>query len=367
MQTNAESQPEQSATADFYETLQVSPKAEQEVIEAAYKRLALKYHPDLNQTPEATRRMQELNVAYGILSDPAKRAEYDQEREGARPAHSSRHPRHANYVRRQRRSKSQAEPKPQTEQETPPAANPEAHAADSSYDYAEPDSEETEDDEERPEREWSYVSSGPRWGWIVSGLGLVVAVILAAFLLFGPFDYSHAFGNSPAVANPAVTANLPPNVLFEDDFDTVAGANWLLDAPWHLTTRSAASGTHSLWIGEEGKDSYRAKLNVSATLVRPVDLSGTQNPLMRFRLSGQFDTEINPTGHDRLLVEVAESGHDFETAFNVSGTYPTWQDMLVDLSKWKGKTVVIRFRFNSGPTATTVFSGPFIDDVRIER
>ena len=62
---------------DLYETLQVSPTAEPEVIEAAYRRLALKYHPDKNPSPDADERMKQLNRAYEILQDPARRAKYD--------------------------------------------------------------------------------------------------------------------------------------------------------------------------------------------------------------------------------------------------------------------------------------------------
>ncbi len=62
---------------DPYETLQVSRKAEIEVIEAAYRQLARKYHPDKNASSGSTKRMQEINAAYEILKDPMKRREYD--------------------------------------------------------------------------------------------------------------------------------------------------------------------------------------------------------------------------------------------------------------------------------------------------
>ena len=65
---------------DYYKTLQVDPSADQEVIEAAYKRLARKYHPDTNKSSDATLRMQEINAAYGVLRKPDKRAQYDRER-----------------------------------------------------------------------------------------------------------------------------------------------------------------------------------------------------------------------------------------------------------------------------------------------
>lgn len=62
----------------YYQILQVDVSADPEVITAAYKRLAMKYHPDTNSDRAgATARMQELNHAYDVLNDPLKRAAYD--------------------------------------------------------------------------------------------------------------------------------------------------------------------------------------------------------------------------------------------------------------------------------------------------
>jgi curved DNA-binding protein CbpA len=69
---------------DPYATLQVDRRAEPEVIAAAYRSLARKYHPDKNASQASTKRMQEINAAYEILSDPAKRRAYD--RAHAHPA-----------------------------------------------------------------------------------------------------------------------------------------------------------------------------------------------------------------------------------------------------------------------------------------
>lgn len=63
---------------DYYKILQVDPLAEPEVIDAAYKRLMLKYHPDQNKSPDSTIKAQALNKAYTVLRDPIKRREYDQ-------------------------------------------------------------------------------------------------------------------------------------------------------------------------------------------------------------------------------------------------------------------------------------------------
>ena len=62
---------------NYYEVLQVQPTAQQEVIDAAYRSLARKYHPDINPEPKAGRVMQEINDAYAVLRDPDKRKEYD--------------------------------------------------------------------------------------------------------------------------------------------------------------------------------------------------------------------------------------------------------------------------------------------------
>ena len=354
MQTDTDCQPEQSVGPDFYEALQVSSKAEQEVIEAAYKRLALKYHPDLNPTPEATERMQALNAAYAVLSDPVRRAEYDQERI---PVSSSqmrrrtrRHPSATSTTRPKRAAKSQAE------------ADNFDKATYNKTDEAVPteETEEVETDfaQETQEREWAYVSGQSRKSKMIFSAVGVLLVGLLVFLWLGNNQVSIKGADS-------VGTVLNSNAIFEDDFDTVAGANWIIDSPWHLSTQRAASGTHSLWIGDEGKTGYRTGLDATATLVRPVSLSNIQQPLMRFRLMGQFGSAENSS--DRLLVEIAETGHDFETAFSINGSFPVWQDALVDLSKWKGKTILIRFRFNSGPLILPGYTGSYIDDVRIEK
>jgi DnaJ-class molecular chaperone len=69
------------ATArDHYRTLQVTRDAEPEVIERAYRALALKYHPDVSapgRRRDAHLHMQALNEAYSVLKNPVARKNYD--------------------------------------------------------------------------------------------------------------------------------------------------------------------------------------------------------------------------------------------------------------------------------------------------
>lgn len=67
------------AKQDYYEILGVSKTAEEREIKKAYKRLAMKYHPDRNQgDKEAEAKFKEIKEAYEILTDAQKRAAYDQ-------------------------------------------------------------------------------------------------------------------------------------------------------------------------------------------------------------------------------------------------------------------------------------------------
>ena len=62
---------------DYYEILGVSRNVDKEELKRAYRRLARKYHPDVNKEPGSEERFKEINRAYEVLSEPEMRARYD--------------------------------------------------------------------------------------------------------------------------------------------------------------------------------------------------------------------------------------------------------------------------------------------------
>ena len=99
-----------------YQVLQVDPVADQDVVEAAFKRLALKAHPDRNDGPEAAERMRELVAARDLLLTPERRQAYDRSIGLARPADA--------YQREPAPGRSRPAPPPEPRRQPPNRSEP---------------------------------------------------------------------------------------------------------------------------------------------------------------------------------------------------------------------------------------------------
>jgi len=63
---------------DYYEVLGVARDSSEKDIKGAYRKLAMKYHPDRSEEAGAEEKFKEISEAYAVLSDPEKRQKYDQ-------------------------------------------------------------------------------------------------------------------------------------------------------------------------------------------------------------------------------------------------------------------------------------------------
>ncbi|MFY0312438.1 DnaJ C-terminal domain-containing protein [Leisingera sp. D0M16] len=72
---------------DYYQILGIEPDAGADEIKRAFRKLARKYHPDINETAEAEAKFKDVNEAYEVLKDPERRAAYDQLGKPAPGAH----------------------------------------------------------------------------------------------------------------------------------------------------------------------------------------------------------------------------------------------------------------------------------------
>ena len=61
---------------DYYAVLEITPAADVTEVNAAFRRLAWRYHPDRNHAPGAILEFQDINAAHQVLTDPTLRAEY---------------------------------------------------------------------------------------------------------------------------------------------------------------------------------------------------------------------------------------------------------------------------------------------------
>jgi hypothetical protein len=148
---------------------------------------------------------------------------------------------------------------------------------------------------------------------------------------------------------------VPP--LFSDDMEA-GTSNWIADAPWGLTTDYAHSTSHAWTDSPAGY--YDNNMNVSLQTAAPIAIANSiTTPVLGFWHI--YNTE---SGYDYGYVEVSsDGGSSWTTLARYSGTNLTWSKVEIDLSAYKGQSILVRFRFASD--GSVIYDGWYIDDVTI--
>lgn len=309
---------------DYYKVLRVGPGATKQTIDAAYRRMAFQYHPDHNRSKEATRMMQQLNAAYSTLKDERTRRAYDREML------------YDNFSYGDNNASSGSD-----------------------YSYS---------------RKSASTNRRTKSGFRakMEGLAVLVALLAIGYALFlrGPVTSSDTEPTVTGVSTKNVVSSYSAPVirtLYYTDFDNVQQGDWKLGPAWHTTTKKSYSSKTSLWVGDEKTGAYRANLDTTAEIGRTIDLSSVSNPVLRFEINGQAGQRPGGPVDTRLVVEVAPDGQAYQPVFEAHAVYNQWEEVSLDLSRFKGAEIKVRFHFTSGSNAgLTDNTGYFLDDVRVE-
>ena len=195
-------------------------------------------------------------------------------------------------------------------------------------------------------------------------------------------------GNESGISNVAQATTAPAAILFSDDIES--GANgWSASGLWHLSTSRAGSPTTAWYYGLEATHSYDTGIANSGTLTSPIiDLRYTSQPVLIYREWREME---DVTFLDSAKVQVSDNGNTWETLYqseistaidplnwqptaaevgwnlNLRSRYSEsqWVSRGVDLSSFAGKTVRIRFVFDTVDASHNDFEGWYVDDLNV--
>lgn len=149
----------------------------------------------------------------------------------------------------------------------------------------------------------------------------------------------------------ATTEALIPaaKVVFSDDKNP---ANWTHDGKWGQVDL----GTHTKVWADSPNGDYEKDVN-SSLVSKPISLKNSTGNRLCFELKCETETDV-----DRLFVELSKDGKSWTTVTGFSGT-SDWSAYSLDLSKFDGSEVRVRFRMNSDSSSS--HDGVYIDNVNI--
>ncbi len=168
--------------------------------------------------------------------------------------------------------------------------------------------------------------------------------------------------------------------LISEDVENLANG-WTSDGLWNITDHRSQSPTHSWYYGRPVNWDYNTGSRTTGSLTSPViDLDDCDFQKITLTFKSWYQTESGTEAHpewvnnyDYKYVEVSEDGGDTwpETPFhqiladinNPTSDMGAWQDIEIDLSQFAGKSIKIRFKFDSRDGQYNEFEGWYVDDI----
>ncbi len=188
-----------------------------------------------------------------------------------------------------------------------------------------------------------------------------------ALSVFESFDLPPACGGSA----PAMDSTL----LFEDAEG--GGSGWEATGLWHVSTRRAAAGTRSWWFGDEAAGNYDTGARTFGTLTSPpINLTGVSGALVEWDqyLDGEgFGAAIDlgsssgaylNSDSGRLMISV-DNGATWRTISHLAHDTADFEHHQVNLSRYAGQIVRLRFDFDTFDASSNAHEGWFLDDIRV--
>jgi hypothetical protein len=170
--------------------------------------------------------------------------------------------------------------------------------------------------------------------------------------------------NASAISNVVEVTAGEGTEVFADSFENGAG-QWQATGLWHVTERKAADGASSFWYGDEATGNYNTGAANSGELVSPpIDLSGADNPVLVFQTS--FDVEAGAT-FDRMTITAFDEADPAVSAelSELDGVSGGFVGRVLDLGGMSGRTIRVRFAFDTFDNVANETEGWFIDDVAV--
>ncbi|MFX1568621.1 MAG: CARDB domain-containing protein [Promethearchaeota archaeon] len=158
--------------------------------------------------------------------------------------------------------------------------------------------------------------------------------------------------------------------IFSDDFESGL-SNWeSITGLWHLTDDSSSwtdpyhSPTHSMWFGDESTGTYNTgDLEMGDFISIPIDLHGYLNAKLEFYHWRESEADID---WDKSIVYISVDGTNWDLLYQNDVSYiAPWEKITVDISAYIGKTIQLKFYFDTGDNLNNDFRGWLIDDIVI--